>query len=235
MGVVYLRDRITNEGRIFESNSSSDKSLLFVDDLECVEAFSVEFSVGESWSEKYGPHNTQMYRISDEQGVSISRHGSIVVEVVQNIRVPHNMYGVVVPTGSLFLDRGIIIAAAKIEPSFNGKLKLRLFNTTSYRHVLRRGDKLASGIFFSTEVTRYHAQVEKRRLLIDKKLPLKRRITRWLRANQNQIMSWIVTAVFSSLSAVVVSYYLLQPKVQSPAQSTPSNAAQPPTNRSPKD
>lgn len=166
MSVVHIRNRITRDQRSFEENSYSDRSLLWLSEKAKAEAFSIDLTVGDQWSEKYGPTSNEMHKIADD-GMQILRHGSVVVTAAENIRVPHNMYGVLVPTGSLFLDKGILIAPAKVEPSFNGHLKLRLFNTTALKHSLNKGDKLGSVIFFSTETTQFQEPVTKSSVLVE--------------------------------------------------------------------
>ncbi|MDF5995101.1 hypothetical protein P4200_12665 [Pseudomonas aeruginosa] len=69
------------------------------------------------------------------------------MEAAEEIKVPHNRYGIVLPTGSLFLSRGVLVASAKVEPAFDGKLKLRIFNTTNKNVCLTKGEKLGSVIF----------------------------------------------------------------------------------------
>lgn len=224
MAVIYIRDRVTENEREFSTAALSDRSLLFLTGASSTEAFSVELTVGEQWSENYGPANNHMFRIGQE-GVEIGRNGSIVVEVAQEIHVPHNMYGIVVPTGSLFLDRGTIIAAAKVEPSFRGRLKLRLVNTTPERMVLKRGIKVASIIFFPTETTRHQPTVEKQVLPNEKVPPLLRRLGRWFRINQVSVIGWIVQA----LAGAVMAALLLRFVIPAPATVPPpaANVPQP--------
>ena len=161
MSVVHVKSRSTSDEQKYFANSFSDQSLIWASSVNDIESFSIEFYLGNKWSENYGPTGFQMLKIDSEDGLVLEGHGSIVVDVDPEIKMPHNIYGVIVPTGSLFLDKGILIAPAKIEPSFRGRLKLRLFNTTAYKHTLRTGDKLASAIFYGTETTSYQEEVVK--------------------------------------------------------------------------
>lgn len=210
MSVVHIQNRITSDQKCFDDYSASDKSLLWLSDHSSVDAFSIDLTVGDQWSEKYGPTSNAMYKIADE-GMRILRHGSVVVTAAENIRVPHNMYGVLVPTGSLFLDKGILIAPAKVEPSFAGNLKLRLFNTTALKHTLNKGDKLGSVIFFSTETTQFQMAVTKNSILISKPVSYVGRISQWLKRNINQMITWIVSILGGSMVAALVSHFVLQP------------------------
>jgi deoxycytidine triphosphate deaminase len=219
MSVVHIQQRITRDQKSFEENAASDRSLLWLSANAKAEVFSIDLTVGEQWSEKYGPTSNAMYKIADE-GMSVVRHGSVVVTAAENIRVPHNMYGVLVPTGSLFLDKGILIAPAKVEPSFSGYLKLRLFNTTALKYNLMKGDKLGSVIFFSTEITQFQKTVVKESVLIKRPVSIDRRAIQWLHTNGRQVISWLVTLFSGSVMAALFMHFVLQPHF--PVASKPS-------------
>lgn len=233
MSVVHIKNRITSDSQSFYDYAASDRSLLWLAKHENVEAFSVDLTVGDQWSEKYGPTSNEMHKISAE-GMRILRHGSIVVTAAENIRVPHNMYGILVPTGSLFLDKGILIAPAKVEPSFSGNLKLRLFNTTALKHILKTGDKLGSVIFFSTETTQFQNPVTKNSVLVSKPTPIIDRISHWLGRNVNQLITWMVGLLGGSMMAALLVHFVLQPyfptapkpsELRSTLSSSPSTSA----------
>ena len=226
MSVVHIQNRSTSDERSFEENSSSDRSLLWLSENAKAEAFSIDLTVGEQWSEKYGPTSNEMHRIADE-GMHILRHGSVVVTSAEEIRVPHNMYGVLVPTGSLFLDKGILIAPAKVEPAFGGNLKLRLFNTTSLKHTLKRGDKLGSVIFFSTETTEFQKPITKKSVLVSKPDPLSKRLGRWFRAHGSKLFNWAGGSVAAALLVhfVLLPYFPVAVKVVPAAPAASAAAA----------
>jgi dUTPase len=206
VSVVHVKNRSTRDEKCFQDNSSSDRSLLWLSDAAKLESFSIEITVGQEWSERYGPTSNEMHKILDT-GMQIGKHGSVVVTSAEEIRVPHNMYGVLVPTGSLFLDKGVLIAPAKVEPAFNGNLKLRLFNTTGLKHVLKKGDKLGSVIFFSTETTEFHTPTTKRSVLVSKRPPWNERLSLWFRTHGSKIFSW----TGGSVAAALLVHFVLVP------------------------
>lgn len=225
MSVVHIATRITRDQQAFEQNSTSDKSLLWLSNNATAEAFSIDLTVGEQWSEKYGPTSNEMHKIADD-GMQILRHGSVVVTAAENIRVPHNMYGVLVPTGSLFLDKGILIAPAKVEPSFSGYLKLRLFNTTALKYCLKKGDKLGSVIFFSTETTKFQKPVTKDSVLVNKPIKVNQRISYWLKQNYPQLIGGTLSFLGSSLMAAIVIHFIFQPYFpNNPIPDTPKTSS----------
>jgi dUTPase len=226
MVVIRVGSRLANDEQQFTDNAFSDKSLLLVQNGLPPESFSVELTVGESWSENYGALNNHMYEISAE-GVEIPRNGSIVIEVAEDLRVPHNMYGIVVPTGSLFLDRGVIIAAAKVEPSFRGRLKLRLVNTTGKTVRLPKKRKVASIIFFATEITTFHAPVEKKAIRDEKPPGRVKTAKHWLAANHIQLIVAIIGLTGSAVMAALLVRYVLPPAPAAPAIPIPAPALPP--------
>lgn len=155
MSVLQIKGRTTNSQTDFEAFSLSSNSYIYTTAVDAnLEEFSIELSLGEGWNDNYSDRDKNLRRI--DESITVNRQGSIVVEVQEEIRVPHNRYGIVLPTGSLFLSRGVLIASAKVEPAFCGKLKLRMFNTTKQKIILKKGEKLGSVIFFPTESTKIH-------------------------------------------------------------------------------
>ena len=55
------------------------------------------------------------------------------------------------PSGRVLLKKGILIPTTKIEPSYEGYLKLLLFNTTNRKVHLDLEEKAISIIFFSMD------------------------------------------------------------------------------------
>lgn len=221
MSIVYLPTRTTCINEDYRKQLSADASKILVDKDAKIENFSIELTVGTNWSESYGKTNAMV--TIDKTGVDLAPGRSVVVEVAESIGIPFNMYGLVIPTGSLFLDQAIIIAAAKIEPAFQGRLKLRLVNNSGERRNIAIGQKVASAIFFATDHTAFHADVIKRPVTVVPAIPIKRRLARWISANPVVVIGWTITIVValvgSSVTALMVSHFVLgggQPMTPSP-------------------
>lgn len=206
MAVQQIRGRTTTSQADFESFCFSSNSLIYTDaSPEHIEPFSLELTLGNGWNESYSPINKSLIMIKDE--IVIQRHGSIVVEVAEQLQVPHNRYGIVMPTGSLFLTRGIVFPPAKVEPAFADKLKLRLFNTTQKPVTLKKGEKLASVVFLPTEATQRQERVI-RGSDISRRPPSKLEdLRRWFGQYKTVWIGWIVTFVSSSLLAFALTYF----------------------------
>ena len=208
MSIIDIQNRITNKDHEFSEYCYSDRSLIYTDaKKEDLDKFSFELKVGAGWALKYSENETQLITIPEE-GIKIPGHGSVVIEAKELIKLPHNLYGIIVPTGSLFLSKGILIAPAKIEPSFQGKLKLRLFNTTSQSYMLKRESKLASAIFFPTAATVHNQPILRFSDIATIKDSRLKSVGRWATRNHMQLISWGITILFSSVVSTTATYFL---------------------------
>lgn len=210
MSLVNIKNRVTSDEKTFDSNSSSDQSYLFLKDSanHIVESFSLELSLGNGWADRYSETERSLIEIDDENGIEIAKKGSVVVEVGEDINMPHNLYGIIVPTGSLFLSKGILIAPSKIEPSFNGKMKLRLFNTSNDKFVLKKKDKLASAIFFSTDVTEHQPEIKKGSDIAKNNLSPYKKSVRWIKNNPSVFSAYMTPSItiFILLATYLIFY-----------------------------
>lgn len=207
MTVMQIKGRVTAQSKKFNDYSLSSNSLIYTTaEQSNVEEFSLELTLGNGWNENYSSTNKSMLLIEDR--VIIPRRGSIVVEVAEDLRMPHNRYGVVLPTGSMFLTLGIMLPSAKVEPAFNGRLKLRLFNTTNSRVTIFKGTKLASVIVFATESTKVHDSVFRLSEISDNPPVRFFRAKFWIKTYQIQIIGWVVSVLTSSLVTLGATYFL---------------------------
>ncbi|MBO0643618.1 dUTP pyrophosphatase [Pseudomonas stutzeri] len=235
MSVLQIKGRTTESHKDFDAASYSSNSLILTNAREeRIEEFSLELSVGEGWSDNYSGNDRSLWRIDD--GMTIKGHDSVVVEAAEEIKVPHNRYGIVLPTGSLFLSRGVLVASAKVEPAFDGKLKLRIFNTTNKNVYLNRGEKLGSVIFFSTEST--YTQTPIKRGSEISTLPITRwaRLKKWFSLNPTIWIGWTLNLITSSLVSSLILYAVYYktilehqsqyPHAQQSAQPSPNEVKQ---------
>lgn len=208
MSLVNIKNRVTNDEEKFQSNSFSDQSYLFLKDSNnhIVESFSLELTLGNGWADRYSETERSLMEIDDQKGIKIAKKGSVVVEVGEEIKMPHNLYGILVPTGSLFLSKGILIAPSKIEPSFKGKLKLRLFNTSNEVFVLQKKAKLASAIFFSTDVTEFHPEINKASDIAKSNLSNYDKSVRWIKNNPSVFSAYM--SPFITILILLLTYLL---------------------------
>ncbi len=206
MSVMQIKGRTTNSKSEFNEAALSSNSNIFTTAEELnIEEFSIELTVGDGWNDNYSTFDKSLWKIED--CITIRGHGSIVVEVQEEIIVPYNRYGIVLPTGSLFLARGVLIASAKVEPAFAGKLKLRMFNTTENKMSIKKGDKIGSVIFFPTESTKVRDTIHRGSDISVLPASRLRMLRRWLNTNNVIWIGWIINVVCSSLVVFLLTYF----------------------------
>jgi deoxycytidine triphosphate deaminase len=194
---------------------NSSNSIIFADaPPERIEEFSVEVSVGEGWNDRYSDKDRRLWKI--EKDIYLRGHGSIVVEVAEELRIPYNRYGILLPTGSLFLARGVMIASAKIEPAFHGKIKVRMYNTTREKIKIPKGTKIGSIVFFSTESTSPLPNIYKTSELSSSSIPRRTLIKNWIFSNRITVIGWIVTFLSSSMLATIILYFVYYKRLTPP-------------------
>lgn len=213
MGIRQVKGRVTRDNSEFQKYSLSSNSYIYSDasDVE-VEEYSIELTAGDGWSDSYSDANKKLVKIND--AITIQGNGSVVIEVAQEIRMPHNNYGVVLSTGKLFLSKGVLIATAKVEPSFEGKLKLRVFNTTKKRVTIQKGEKLGSVIFFQTESTKVHEIRVKDSHISNEPAPKRLILMKWFSENKSLWVAPLVSFVVMVLTIVLTHFLFWKPNLE---------------------
>jgi len=206
MTVVSIKNRQTRDLDDFEYHKKSDISLLY-SDAKLVQEFSVELTLGEKWAKDISRDDPAMYVLDGDEFI-IKPKTSVVIEVQETINVPLNLYGIIVPKGSSFLEQGIIISAGKIEPGFSGKLQFLLFNTTNKPREIKRGTSIASGVFFRTDRTVNSSNVVSEQVARSTKLGNVTKIIYFFSSDPKYTVNLIVTALTSSLVAAFVAWQL---------------------------
>lgn len=158
MSIVYLKASVTNKVLEFEKQKRSFASKILIrygNDENTnvpVEDFSLDITLGDSWNENYSYNDKGLFLIENGK-ITLPPKGSVVVSIRESIRMPNNKFGIVLSTGSLFLQEGVQIPSAKVEPGYSGTLKLRLVNSSNKKVFLNQNQKIASIIFFNTAHT----------------------------------------------------------------------------------
>ncbi len=149
MSVVDLCRRATSDWDEFNRFVRSSDSLVFFENG--VPAISdppgsVDLCVGTRW---FDPDGEKLYKI-DAKGLVIKAHSCVVVEVDRRLALPHNVMGIVVGKGK-FIFRSALVSTGKIDPGFDGKLRIGFQNASAQEMTLNVGTSFCSCFFFNTE------------------------------------------------------------------------------------
>lgn len=206
MAVISIPDRKTNRRDIYEKYKTSDTSMLYTD-AEQVEEFSIELTIGESWAEIIDKDAPDMYSFNGGFA-TLKPNSSVVIEVAEEIKVPYNVIGIIVPSGRAFLEKGIIIGAGKIEPSYEGKLKILLYNTSKSKRFLKPGAKLGSAIFFRTDRTLSEKLPTSSKAVNIKSKGRFERVIGFIKSDPKFFIPEILMVITSSLVTALFTYYV---------------------------
>lgn len=162
MSIVFLKDNLAKDKEEFEKFKKSFDSKIFIEksinpEQLLLDAFSMDLTLGKAWNSNYSYNDKSLFQIENRK-ITLRPRQSVVVLVDEYIKVPNNKFGIVLSTGSLFLQKGVLIPSAKVEPGYSGRLKLRIVNTSTSKVTLSVGEKLASVVFFATDNTPSHVE-----------------------------------------------------------------------------
>jgi dUTPase len=149
MSVVDLRRRLTRDLAAYCQAVKSVESLIYAEPpLEPVrgEVATVDLSVGD----QYYDTTLKQYFLMPEGGLVVHPNTSVVIETKQELRLPHNVLGLLTGKGR-FIYRAGFLSPGKIDPGFQGRLRVGFYNAGGVDIVLRSGEAFCSCLFLTTE------------------------------------------------------------------------------------
>lgn len=149
MSVVDLNSRITNNWQDYYNYKKSSSSYIHIKGpvyLDDSGPATIDISVGESY---YDYKRGRELKIPPK-GLRISPGKSVLLTIEQKIALPLNVFGIVSGKGKNIF-KGCFISCGKINPGYEGNLKIGFFNGNSKVIVVNKGDVLACCSFFNIE------------------------------------------------------------------------------------
>jgi dCTP deaminase len=154
MSVVDLCHRATADWDAFNRCLRSSDSLIFFEKAIPVVSDppgSIDLCVGSRW---FDPTQDRFYAV-EESGLQVKAHSCVVIEVEERLALPHNVMGFVTGKGR-FIFQSALISTGKIDPGFDGRLRIGFFNASSQVIKLQRNDPFCSCCFLNTESEAKH-------------------------------------------------------------------------------
>ena len=191
MSIVSLEKRITKNWDDFEAYKCSSDSYIFIKDSYITDAEGPDclaLTVGNCWYD-----NGRYINIDKKKGLKVRPHASIVLETAEDIALPLNTYGLLFGAGSN-IYRGAFISGGKIDPGFQGKLKIGFHNGSDNTIVLKQGDKLAYCIFVIAENSLINKPFSHALTPPIVVMTLREKLTRWLMRNSYELFAIIIAA-----------------------------------------
>ena len=199
MAVVNLSKRLTTNYKTYDQYIKSSDSYIYEEGEYSTDESGPDcltLSVGNCWYDKI-----RYIGIDPKRGLKVRPHTGVVIETNEVIALPLNVYGLIFGAGSN-IYKGILISGGKIDPGFNGKLRIGYYNAGNETINLKTGDKLGYAIFFNSESDL--GIFSKRPGVQAPVLPAlkwNKRLKRWLKRNCYQIIT-ICIAIASLIVAI---------------------------------
>ncbi|ARK11904.1 hypothetical protein A6C57_17075 [Fibrella sp. ES10-3-2-2] len=196
MAVIDLETRLTESWDSYNSNLKSSDSLIFIDphtfNIEDGPS-SLDLTVGRRFFfHDHGKHFT----LTDE-GVYIEPFNAILIETEQRVCLPLNIFGLVIGKGHQIFQ-GTFISSGKINPGFNGRLNIGLYNGSRKRIHIKSGQPLCSCVFFQMEsnMSSPLKNYDGTRQINNTFMTRSQRFFYWYRANKDIITTSIALLAF---------------------------------------
>lgn len=150
MSIIDFNKRHTSDWEEMHLHLSSPDSLVYIDnvDNEIARPTSIDLNVGDAY---IIPGSNHIFAIPDN-GLIVKPHCAVVIYSKQRIKLPYNVFGVVTGKGSLIF-RGCFLSTGKIDPAFDGQLKIGFFNGGNQKICLKSGEPFATAYFLNADAT----------------------------------------------------------------------------------
>lgn len=125
MSVIDLKRRSTSDWEEMHKHLQSTDSTVFIAPLiyRKVGPVSMDIEVGDAY---IIPGSNETFEIPKD-GVQVKPRQSIVVYTRQRFKLSYNVFGVVTGKGK-YIFKGCFLSTGKIDPGFEGCLKIGFFN-----------------------------------------------------------------------------------------------------------
>ena len=154
--------------------------------------------------------NADRYFLIGDNGVTLAAYQSLLVETAETVATPYNVFGIVTGKGAQIF-RGTFISTGKINPGFNSKLKIGIYNGSNNPFVIRRGDPLCSCVFFEMELSILAPlkSYDDGAAPLDYLLTVTEKTKLWLRRNKDYFSIILpLVAILVAIASVAVTVWL---------------------------
>ncbi len=212
---------MTEDAASFSAFVGSSESLIFVQPARQTD-FELMLHVGSNYSDRYPNGSDAMIQIPPN-GFVLHPGKGVTVETDEFVRLPLNVFGLILAKGRLAFKQALLVPATKIDPNFAGKLRLFLFNISGTAYTIKAGDNVACVLFLPVSHTPDQAPYVPDPVLQGRKTGRLRILLSALKTSSVPV--WLATAA-ALLSALFTALTYLNQPAPSATQNSPS--AQPP-------
>lgn len=203
MSVIDFKKRHTDNWDVMHEHLQSPDSMVYIDDTnrDFSSPTSIDLNVGSAY---IIPGSNQSFAFPEE-GLKVKPHCSVVIYTEQRIKLPYNVFGVVTGKGS-FIFKGCFLSTGKIDPAFDGYLKIGFHNGGNSSLVLKKGDPFATVFFLNTDAT-LNSPLKEYQTNLNPDLP---RLNMMQRCGMYIKEHWLSMLAWSLISIPAFFYYVVQ-------------------------
>lgn len=192
MSIVDLLHRNSDNNSLCEKCKLSPDSLIYISPkppANALSPISCDISVG---TECYRPNTGKKYSLT-EDGIKVQSGESVVIYAYEHIRTPFNVFGLVTGKGK-YIYQGCMVASGKIDPGFDGRLRICFYNGGKRAIVLKPKEAFCTVFFVNTDYTLsaplYSGQ--EKPLPIDNAMGWKRATAKYIKANWIALLALLI-------------------------------------------
>ena len=194
MSVIDLRKRSTSDWEKMHQHLQSTDSVIFIDpkNNDRIGPVSMDIEVGDAY---IVPGSNESFKIPQE-GVKVKPKQAVVLYTSQRFKLPYNVFGVVTGKGK-YIFKGCFLSTGKIDPGFEGCLKIGLFNGGCSSINLKPNDVFATVYFLNTDMT-ISAPLKNYQSSLEhdvRGLSLRKRVGIYLKEHWLAFLGWGIVAV----------------------------------------
>lgn len=201
MVVNFVQKRIASSEDEYAQFSKSAHSLILAENGTAAE-FEVSLTFGSVVSVQHPASNDTFVNV-DADGFVLKGKGIATVETRERISVPHNLFGIIFPKGTLAHRYGIVVPTTKVDPGFSGKLRILLVNHSQKSKQIKPDEIIASLSFFSTNHTVKTPVVEPHGEITGLHINWKRRLSMAFERWRDILSSFVIPLTAAIIGALV--------------------------------
>ena len=202
MAVVDLNNRLTNDWDLYCAYSKSSSSFIFTENIEELDKEDLgSTTINLIAGNKFWDPESKKERSISSNGLVLKPGKSIVLVVKNKMGLPLNVFGSIYGRGTNIFN-GFFVSSGKIDPGFQGYLKIGIYNGNTKKLMIKAGDIIASCSFFNMDYTLANIPIKHSELQYptfeDSKLNL---LIDWFKYNAFQIISVLISIIAVLIAA----------------------------------
>lgn len=202
MGVVDLSNRLTSDWDKYCTFLKSSSSYVFTENIEKLDKEDLgSTTINLLAGDKYWNPNSPKEKLISQKGLNIKPKESIVLVVKNKIGLPLNVFGSIYGRGTNIFN-GFFVSSGKIDPGFQGYLKIGLYNGNNKKITIKTGEIIASCSFYNMDLTLNNVPIKHTDLQYptfeDSKFKL---FLDWILTNAFQLLGFITSIIAIIIAA----------------------------------